>query len=90
MLTEVSSCSPMTVPSAGFACVGSAGGAGWRVRYFDSLNPTNDVTSWFTGPGWTNVTLALNASREFRAALAQDPQFAAARAALAHMEARPK
>jgi streptogramin lyase len=50
-----------------FLVRGPGGSGGWRVRYFDSLTGTNEVTAQVTGAGWTNITIPLNASWEFRA-----------------------
>ena len=49
--------------SDSFKITGSAGGAGWSVRYYDLSSI--DITSQVTGSGWSSGTLASGADRGF-------------------------
>lgn len=55
-----------------FLIKGTAGGDGWRVRYFNAVAGGNDITPIVTGAGWTYGPLAANASFAFKAEIIAD------------------
>ncbi len=52
--------------SDSFLITGTAGGAGWTVKYYDKLTGGANITLLVTGPGWPTPVLAPGAFAEFR------------------------